>query len=78
MDDWIFKLYKQERFVQLVQSDLKLLVKNIDKKYLASEDKNDGFIRFYHHWRIGHEKDFLPTNININIDTYINEKEQIV
>lgn len=79
MDGWIFKLYNQERFVQLVQSDLKLLVKNIDKKYLASEDKNDGFIRFYHYWKIGHEKDFSPTQIiNLNIDTYINEKEIII
>ena len=46
-------------------------------KYIISEDKADGFIRFYHYWRIGHESNFLPkAEFDINID-YSKFKEKI-
>lgn len=72
LDNWILRLHGKEHFIQMFKSDLKLFVKNIDMKYLATEDKGDGFVRFYNYWKIGHEKDFIPKeqyilNTNSNI-----------
>ena len=66
MDDWIIKLHGKERIVQQVESDLNLFTSKIDSKY--KHDENDGFIRFYHYWRIGHENNFKPHPVeDINI-----------
>lgn len=67
IDHWIHRLHSGSRIVQMVESDLLLFIKKIDMKYILTEDKADGFIRFYKYWRIGHESDFLPgipSNIN--------------
>lgn len=77
IDNWILQMYGQEKFVQMVESDLKLFIKKIDMKYIISEDKADGFIRFYHYWRIGHESDFLPkAEFDLNTD-YSKFKEKL-
>jgi hypothetical protein len=75
IDNWILRMYKNERFVQLVESDLKLFVNKIDKKYIISDDKNDGFVRFYRYWKIGHESRFMPAmNLSgLEADTYTQE-----
>jgi hypothetical protein len=66
MDDWMFQLHGKERIVQQVESDLKLFNSKIDAKY--KHDGDDGFIRFYHYWRIGHENNFKPHPVeDINI-----------
>lgn len=77
LDEWIFKLHGREKFVQMVQSDLKLFVSKIDNKYLANEDKNDGFLRFYQYWKIGHEKDFFQQKHNELSIEHITQKEII-
>jgi hypothetical protein len=77
IDNWILQIYGQEKFVQMVESDLKLFIKKIDMKYIISEDKADGFIRFYHYWRIGHESEFLPRpEFELNTD-YSKFKEEL-
>ena len=66
MDDWIVKLHGKEKIVQQVESDLNLFTSKIDSKYKHAE--NDGFVRFYHYWRIGHENNFKPHPVeDINI-----------
>jgi hypothetical protein len=70
MDNWIIQLHGQEKFVQMVDSDLRLFMKNIDNKYKHAG--NDGFVRFYLHWKIGHEDNFKPTaNPIINNESII-------
>jgi hypothetical protein len=63
MDNWILQLHGQEKFVQMVESDLNLFVKNIDTKYKHPIGKNeyDGFARFFKYWKIGHENNFKHT-----------------
>jgi hypothetical protein len=74
MDDWILKLHGQEKFVQMVKSDLNLFVSKLDDKYKHPIEKGqfDGFARFYKYWRIGHESNFMPKLLNdININSVI-------
>lgn len=59
IDNWILKMFPNEKFVQMVESDLKLFINKIDKKYLTTDNKEDGFIRFYQSWKIGHESLFI-------------------
>jgi len=61
MDDWVMKLHGKEKFVQMVQSDLNLFVKDLDSKYKhpIGDNQYDGFVRFFHYWKIGHENDFI-------------------
>lgn len=69
IDAWILKLFNREKFVQMVESDLKLFVKNIDKKYFLNEDKWNGFNRFYAYWKVGHEQNFKRLiNSEVNTD----------
>lgn len=75
IDNWILQMYGQEKFVQMVESDLKLFIKKIDMKYIISEDKADGFIRFYHYWKIGHESKFISKpSIELNLDLKQNKE----
>jgi hypothetical protein len=70
MDYWITKLHRQEKFVQMVDSDLNLFVSKLDNKYKhpVGDNAYDGFARFYKYWRIGHENNFMtPLQNNINI-----------
>jgi len=77
LDEWIIKLHGRERFVQMVHSDLKLFVKNIDSKYLHNNIADEGFIRFFNYWKIGHESNFFPQlKFELNIDP-INLEEKI-
>lgn len=74
MDEWILKLHGQERFVQMVKSDFHLFAKSIDNKYKHPIGNNqyDGFLRFYHYWRVGHENNFITKpELFINNDSVI-------
>lgn len=76
LDNWILQLHGQEKFVQMVESDLKLFIKKIDMKYIFSSNKVDGFIRFFNYWRIGHESIFLPQK-QFDLNTNLNVTENI-
>jgi len=74
IDNWILQLYGQEKFVQMVESDLKLFIKKIDMKYIFTSNKVDGFIRFFAYWKIGHESNFITQKIiDVNIDNNLIE-----
>lgn len=73
IDNWILQLYNKEKFVQMVESDLKLLIKNIDMKYIISDNKADGFIRFYHAWKVGHESNFDKSIVNFDKTNVVGE-----
>lgn len=67
-DDWIIQLHGKEKFVQMVKSDLDMLTNSLDSKYKHND--NDGLVRFWKYWRIGHEENFKPTpmtDINMSV-----------
>jgi hypothetical protein len=58
IDNWMFQAHGGSRIVQMVESDLSLLISRLDMKYISTLDKADGFVRFMKYWRIGHESQF--------------------
>ncbi len=62
IDSWVLKLHSNEKFVQMVNSDLNLFIKDIDSKYMLAGDKMNGFKRFTNYWKIGHENNFIANN----------------
>jgi len=74
IDDWMYKLHGNSRVVEMVESDLGLLSKSINRKYFMNRDPNNGFMRFTKFWKIGHEIDFLQKNLlSINNSLYSTE-----
>jgi len=72
VDSWLYKIHNKQKFIELTNSDTKLFFKNINVRYWESKDDvMQGFKRFYKHWLIGHESQFLKNSEPINID---NEK----
>lgn len=70
MDHWVYSLYGKERFVQMFESDLSSFTKNINSRYFMQGDRTSGFIRYTNLWRIGHESDFIPKNIELSLNHY--------
>jgi len=74
MDHWVLQLHRQEKFVQMVESDMNLFNNKIDVKYKHQSgiDEYDGFVRFYLYWKIGHENNFISDpSLHINNDSGI-------
>jgi hypothetical protein len=69
IDAWMYKLHGESHIVEMVESDLSLLSKSIDRRYFVDGDSNKGFIRFSKFWKIGHEQQFMSRN-TIDINNY--------
>jgi hypothetical protein len=59
VDDWIYKLHKGIKVIDMVESDFKMFIKHIDRKYIYTDQSGDGFLRFFKYWKIGHESQFM-------------------
>jgi hypothetical protein len=59
VDDWIYRLHKGIKVIDMVESDFKMFIKDIDRKYIYTDHQGDGFLRFFKYWKIGHESQFL-------------------
>jgi hypothetical protein len=62
-DYWVRELHKDTRLTQMIFSDLKSLVSQIDKRYRVEVGGKEGLKRFTHYWVIGHESRFFPENL---------------
>lgn len=59
IDGWMYKLHSTSRIVELVESELKRFVKPLHRKYMASDDVMNGFVRYSKYWKIGHESQWF-------------------
>jgi len=66
IDNWILQKHQGSRIIEMVESDLTLFLSKLDRKYFLSDNKKEGFKRFYLGWEIGHEEIFKK-KIDYNI-----------
>jgi hypothetical protein len=60
IDSWMYTLHKDSKMLQMIESDTKLLIHNINDKYFISKDL--GFKMYMNYWKIGHESEFITNS----------------